>query len=270
MKVKFITTLLLICNVAAAQIKFTYDEAGSRISRKLDGALVQLNVKVYLRGACRAGKPSMANDLQIYYGPSSGLLPVTDPYGSGVFYNNISNPAAVAGEIVDWVKIEIRSAANPAVLLQSRSLLLKTNGNVVDTDGTLPEFLAEAAPVRVVVKHRNHIAIVGNAIPAFVSGTVSYDFASSLAMAHNLPGNPPQMGNVEGKWAMWPGDVNQDYAVSAVDNIVVINAFNQGLFDDYLAPDLNLTGVVEGLDSSIMNNAFNTGYFSVLLNYEPL
>jgi hypothetical protein len=270
MKIKFITILLLICNVAAAQIKFTYDEAGNRISRKLDGALVQLNVKVYLRGACRPGKLNMANDLQIYFGPSSGLLPVTDPYGSGVVYNNISNPAAVAGEIVDWVKIEVRSAVNPAVVLQSRSLLLKSNGNVVDTDGTVPEFLAEAAPVHVVVKHRNHIAIMGNTIPAFVSGTVNYDFTSSLAMAYNVPGDPPQMGNVEGKWAMWPADVNQDYTVSAVDNIIVVKAFNQGLFDDYLASDLNLNGVVEGLDGSMMNNAFNTGYFSVLLNYEPL
>ncbi|WP_439585905.1 hypothetical protein [Dyadobacter bucti] len=270
MKIKFITTLLLIYNVAAAQIKFTYDEAGNRISRKLDGALVQLNVKVYLRGACRAGKPNMANDLQIYYGPSSGLLPGIDPYGSGVVYNNISNPAAVTGEVVDWVKIEVRSAANPAVVSQSRSLLLKSNGNVVDTDGTLPEFLAEATPVHVVVKHRNHIAIMGNAIPAFVSGTVNYDFTSSLAMAYNVPGDPPQMGVIEGKWAMWPADVNQDYVVDGVDNTIVVKAFNQGLFDDYLASDLNLNGVVEGLDGSMMNNAFNTGYFSVLLNYEPL
>lgn len=267
-------TILLIVTmvlpgVIHAQIKFTYDNAGNRIKRELNGSLVQLDIKVLLQGAYRPGQVNMATDLQTYFSANSGLLPITDPYGGNIVYNNIGNPAGVAGALVDWIKIEIRDAANPAVKLQSKSLLLKNNGSIVDIDGTLPKFVGQSAPVRLAVFHRNHVAILSNAIASFNGGTTVYDFTTALNKASQLPGDDAQMGIFGGKWYMRAGDVNNDLSVDAVDMSIATNDFLDGLYDQYLYTDVNLDGGVDATDGSIMNGAFLNGYHSTLINYQP-
>ncbi|MHA4738132.1 hypothetical protein [Dyadobacter sp. MSC1_007] len=266
-KIIVLAVLTAISHGAFAQIKFTYDNAGNRIKREYNGALVQLNVKVFLKGGYRTGQANMGNNLQTYFSANSGLLPVTDPYGGGVVYNTIGNPAGVAGAVVDWVKVEIRDASNPVVVVQSKSLLLKTNGDVVDTDGTLPEFVAQNGAVAIAIMHRNHVAIMSNAVAAFNSGTVSYDFTTALNKASQKPNDAPQMASLNGKWHMWSGDVNADLAVDGLDVNKASNDFNAGLFDLYFNTDVNLDGVMDGTDMSAMTNAFIGGYFSTLLNY---
>lgn len=267
-------TILLIVTmvlpgVIHAQIKFTYDNAGNRIKRELNGSLVQLDIKVLLQGAYRPGQVNMATDLQSYFSANSGLLPTTDPYGGNVVYNNIGNPAGVAGALVDWIKIEIRDAANPAVKLQSKSLLLKNNGSIVDIDCTLPKFVGQSAPVRLAVFHRNHVAILSNAIASFNAGTTVYDFTTALNKASQLPGDDAQMAIFGGKWYMRAGDVNNDLSVDAVDMSIATNDFLDGLYDQYLYTDVNLDGGVDATDGSIMNGAFLNGYHSTLINYQP-
>lgn len=261
--------MLALPGVIHAQIKFTYDIAGNRTKREFNGNLVQLDAKVLLRGAYRPGQANMASDLQTYFSANSGLLPTTDPYGGNVTYNNIGNPAGVAGSLVDWVRIEIRDAANPAVKLQSKSLLLKTNGSIVDIDGTLPEFVGQGLPVRIAVFERNHIAILGNPIASFNAGTTIYDFTTALNKASQLPGDVAQMGIINGKWYMWAGDVNNDLSVDATDMSIANNDFLNGLYDQYLFTDVNLDGGVDATDGSIMNDAFINGYYSTLINYVP-
>lgn len=252
-----------------AQIKFIYDNAGNRTKREFNGSLVQLDAKVLLRGAYRPGQANMASDLQTYFSANSGLLPATDPYGGNVVYNNIGNPAGVAGSIVDWIKIEIRDAANPAVKLQSKSLLLKPNGSVVDIDGTLPKFVGQSSPVRIAVFHRNHVAVLSNPIASFNAGTTIYDFTTALNKASQLPGDAAQMGILNGKWHMWAGDVNNDLSVDATDMSIANNDFLDGLYDQYLFTDVNLDGGVDATDASIMNDALMNGYYSTLINYLP-
>ena len=261
--------MITLPGVANAQIKFTYDNAGNRTKREFNGTLVQLDAKVLLRGAYRPGQASMATDLQTYFSANSGLLPTTDPYGGNVIYNNIGNPAGVAGALVDWVKIEIRDAVNPAVKLQSKSLLLKPNGSIVDTDGTLPEFVGQSSAVRIAIFHRNHLAILSNSIAAFNAGTAVYDFTTALNKASQLQDDPPQMGSINGKWYMWAGDINNDLSVDATDMSIANNDFLTGLYDQYLFTDITLDGGVDATDGSIMNNAFLNGYYSTLTNYVP-
>jgi hypothetical protein len=213
--------------------------------------------------------PNMASDLQTYFSANSGLLPATDPYGGNVVYSNIGNPAGIAGTLVDWIRIEIRDAANPSVKLQSKSLLLKPNGSVVDVDGLLPKFVAQSSPIRIAVFHRNHIAILSNPIASFNAGTTVYDFTTALNKASLLPGDAAQMGIVNGKWYMWAGDVNNDLAVDATDMSIATNDFLDGVYDQYLFTDVTLDGGVDATDASIMNDAFINGYYSTLINYVP-
>ncbi|MGG7665790.1 dockerin type I domain-containing protein [Dyadobacter sp. BHUBP1] len=268
-KAVLLAVLAALPGMINAQIKFTYDNAGNRIKRELNSSLVQLDAKVLLRGAYRPGQANMASDLQTYFSANSGLLPATDPYGGNVVYNNIGNPAGVAGSVVDWIKVEIRDAASPAVKLQSKSLLLKPNGSIVDIDGTLPKFVGQSSAVRIAVFHRNHVAILSNAIASFNSGTVIYDFTTALNKASQLPGDPAQMGLFNGKWYLWAGDVNGDGVVDASDMSIANNDFLKGTYDQYLFTDVNLDGGVDATDGSIMNNAFMNGYYSTLVNYLP-
>ncbi|MCF0064082.1 hypothetical protein MUK70_27780 [Dyadobacter chenwenxiniae] len=269
-KYLLIIALLYCSHAASAQTKFTYDAAGNRLTRKSEGTLVQLNVKVYLQGAYKAALAGMSNHLQNYFGGNAGLLPKMDAYGSGAVYNNIGNPAGVAGAVVDWVKVEIRKASDPSVILQTKSLLLKTNGNVVDMDGTVPKFFSETVPVHIIVKHRNHLAVMSSVVPAFSAATVTHDFTTALARAFAVAGDPPQLTNISGKWAMSAGDLNQDYGVDATDHSIGQFAFGQGIFGAYNPADINMDGIVDSIDTSIMMNALGLGYYSSLYNFDPL
>ncbi len=268
-KTVLLAVLAALPGIISAQVKFTYDNAGNRIKRELNSSQVQLDAKVLLRGAYRPGQANMASDLQTYFSANSGLLPATDPYGGNAVYNNIGNPAGVAGSVVDWIKIEIRDAASPAVKLQSKSLLLKPNGSIVDIDGILPKFVGQSSPVRVAVFHRNHVAILSTPIASFSAGTAVYDFTTALNKASQLPGDAAQMGIINGKWYMWAGDVNNDLAVDSSDMSIANNDFLKGTYDQYLFTDVSLDGGVDATDGSIMNNAFINGYYSTLVNYLP-
>lgn len=268
-KTMFFIVMVALPGIINAQIKFIYDNAGNRTKREFNGSLVQLDVKVLLRGGYRPAQSNMASDLQTYFSANSGLLPTTDPYGGNVVYNNIGNPAGVAGSIVDWIKIEIRDAANPAAKLQSKSLLLKPNGSIVDIDGMLPKFIGQSSPIRIAVFHRNHVAILSNPIASFNAGTTAYDFTTALNKASQLPGDAAQMGIINGKWYMWAGDVNNDLSIDATDMSIASNDFLDGLYDQYLFTDITLDGGVDATDGSIMNDAFLNGYYSTLINYLP-
>ncbi|WP_439582810.1 hypothetical protein [Dyadobacter bucti] len=226
--------------------------------------MVQLSVKVNLQGAMHANLPQMRNDLQIYDGV--GLLPQTDPYGGGKTVPGINNLAA-AGTVVDWIKVEVRSAANPANILESQSLILRPNGDITNADLTVPKFSPQAEPVRIVIKHRNHVAIMSNSIATFGVGPVSYDFTTALAQAYNDGSASDQMKLVNGVWCMINGDPNQNLAVENQDINQTRNSFNQGILDVYSTRDLNMNGVLENLDMNIQRNRFNGNCFSILINY---
>jgi hypothetical protein len=222
---------------------------------------VQLGVKVALQGAMPGLGKIMRNDLQNYSGLC--LLPPNDPYNGGVFYPNIGAPGMA---IVDWVQVEIRSAANPAAILETKSLLLKTDGYIVDITGNAPTFTAQVGDVHVVVKHRNHLAIMSNPI-TFLAGSLTYDFTDVISKAFNDGSATDQMLLVNGKWCMVAGDSFGDQGVDNTDVGLVRNSFNKGDFDIYTNRDLNLDGAVDNTDVAIERNRFNAGYFSILTNY---
>ena len=79
-------------------------------------SLNKLEITTFLYGTMPVSGTIMTNDLQTY---SPCLLPVTSPYGSPTSqYTDISNPLGVAGNIVDWIKVEIRDGSNPVRFLK--------------------------------------------------------------------------------------------------------------------------------------------------------
>ncbi|MCF2520669.1 hypothetical protein [Dyadobacter sp. CY351] len=256
----------------AANDCYSADDGGNNITVTITNCpptKVNLNLKVFLQGATTQenGVATMRNDLQKF--PTSvstyGLLPTQDPYGGGEVFADI-NSTLSENKIVDWVKVEIRSMQNPAVILESKSLLLRPDGSVVDKDGFAPKFNPQFGGVRIAVKHRNHLGVLGLGIVSFNAGTINYDFSADLSKAYQVVPKP-QMILKNGVWCMIAGDANSDLLVDSGDVPSFNSAFKASLSKTYHLTDLNMDGVLDSADVTIFNNNFKAGYYSSITKY---
>lgn len=231
-------------------------------------ALNTVNITALLNAAIVGAGTSMSSDLQNYFGGNTGLLPSTSPYGAPTStYANINNPAGSAGQVTDWVKVEVRNASNPSSILETRSLLIKPNGSIVDPTGKIPYFKESTTPIQLTVQHRGHLGIISNSVPTFSGANITYDFTSNLSQAFNAGGDPDQLVLRNGKWAMIQGDVNTDLSVDGVDISLIKVSANAGVFDEYLSADINMDGSVDGVDLQFAKIAAAVGYYSTLINF---
>ncbi|MCE6988373.1 hypothetical protein [Dyadobacter sp. CY323] len=220
-------------------------------------SISQLNIRIALEGALSQSGTTMRNDLQKHF-HGVALLPIIDPYGSGAQYGDIGNVNGLNGQVVDWVRVEIRKAGDIAAILETKSFLLKTDGSLVQVDGSVPKFNSQSEPIHIVVKHRNHLAVMSNPIMLPGGGAADYDFTSSLSQALRIDPSvdPPQMVIKNGVHCLWAGDVNQDLILDVLDipklNSHVKNALN-GVLDN---ADLNLDGKVDNSDAELFNKNF--------------
>ena len=120
---------------------------------------------VYLQAAFNLSTPTVINDVLKTQGPispgvypASNLIPLTDPYRSAPYsttYTHVNNystesilqsvlndQAVAATNIVDWVFIELRTVSSPTVapVTQTRSVLLRRDGTLIDVDGVSPVY----------------------------------------------------------------------------------------------------------------------------------
>ena len=65
-------------------------------------------------------------------------------------------------DIVDWVLVELRTGTAAGTKVATRAAFLKSDGTIVDTDGTSPvQFTGlSAGNYYIVIRHRNHLAIM--------------------------------------------------------------------------------------------------------------
>lgn len=145
----------------------------------------------------------------------------------------------------DSVTVEIRSVPPPQALIESKKVLLDTNGNKI-INFTLP---VEGLPYYIRVKHRNSIATWSRAGGEVFSGTIVYDFTTGINKAF---GN--NMKVVNGKASFYAGDVNQDGIVDLNDYSQTDNAAKNYLSGSYLVEDLNWDGFVDVTDMTLCDN----------------
>ena len=267
---------------------YTYKVCDSGSPSKCDTATVSLAVlpatkvclqaKVYLQGALFGvylPDSLMRDDLRV-----NGYLPTTSPYPamgmSGITNTNTTTSAVVgAGSpsgkdaIVDWVFVELRSATNPTVVIDSRSALLQRDGDIVDVDGvsSLTFNSASSGSYYVAVKHRNHLGVMSKTPIDLSQGCTVVDFRKPSTPTYSLDAtnviNVAQVDVVQGV-AMWAGnalnanvadskheviyqgtdnDVNVIYqqVINAAGNIFVLPSYK---LKGYYNGDINLNGEV--------------------------
>ena len=215
---------------------------------------VLLNAQVLLEGPYGTG-PTMSDALR-----TGNWIPNTEPYtglgfthaGGGGGETVTSGVLAVTGTdaIVDWVFVELRSAAPNYTRVATRCALLQRDGDIVDTDGTsaLRFTVAGGVNYHVVVRHRNHLGVMSASSYALSSTAITVNFKSSATATYGTEARKT-LGGVQ---LMWAGDCNangqilytgsgndRDLVLSRIGGTVPTNSQN-----GYHGEDLNLNGNV--------------------------
>jgi hypothetical protein len=228
---------------------------GSALARWVDCA-PSLKARVNLQGPWDPELNQMRDDLR-----SSGLVPLTEPY-TGLGFAHVGGgggetvtPArlAVSGKnaVVDWVFVELRSAANPAVVVATRSALLERDGDVVDGNGQGRLFFnVPAGQYRVAIKHRNHLGAMTSTAVAFGPQVAGVDFTASALATF---GTDARFFLPNGRYALWAGNVVRDgllkYTGASNDRDAILIGIG-GLIPTntvvgYFPTDVNLDGQVK-------------------------
>lgn len=197
---------------------------------------VSVRVRVLLQGVYQVATNNMSVDLR-----TAGLLPLQQPYRVAPFYylGKDSVAAALPSLTTDWVLIELRSAANPSILVAQKAALLLSDGYVSDADAPFSTLVKmqhiPAGNYYVAVRHRNHLPII-SATPISLPAVALYNFIPDAARAMAQT-QAPLANNTFG---MWAADANADGAIQLLDD-VVWRTYN-GTNNTYLPADLNMDG----------------------------
>jgi len=202
-----------------------------------------LDIKVFLEGAYDTETGQLKTTLN-----TSSLVPLAHPY-SGAPWNVAAAPASsIPANVVDWVLVELRTAAIPALALSGtaipgwpKAFFLKTDGTIVDLDGTsLPNIGNPTinGNLYVIVRHRNHLAIMSATGATLNAGVYSYDFTTALTQVYGGESGYKQVGS--GVFGMVAGDINHDGNVFVTDYNVWAVQF--GLTNTYSNSDLDQDG----------------------------
>jgi hypothetical protein len=120
---------------------------------------LRVKVKVFLEGPYSGG--TMTTILA-----SSHLLPTAQPYTSAPFNypgNEVAADEAffISNNVVDWMLVELRLTPEGAAV-DRRAALLRNDGMIIDIDGSLGVVFnnVNAGSYYIVIKHRNHLAIM--------------------------------------------------------------------------------------------------------------
>jgi hypothetical protein len=214
---------------------------------KLISKPLPLDLRVLLEGPFN-GSRAMATTLY-----NQSLIPKYQPFKVTPWkYLGTEVAASLPQNTVDWVLIELRS--DYATVVSRRAGLLLADGSVVDNDGSSPlSFVGvPEGNYYVVVRHRNHLAIMSSSPISLSSSLTSYDFTTSQSQAYG----EDAMKNLGNElYGMIAGDANQDGYVTSSD----FNMFNPSFTNaasGYDHCDWNLDGFVTSTDFNFFNPNF--------------
>ncbi|WP_044233587.1 hypothetical protein [Haliscomenobacter hydrossis] len=257
-----------------------YGPASGAVTVTINACNGQLSVKVLLQGALfNSPTPGIMRDNL----RSGSYIPLNDPYtGSGnprfahagaggavsTTSGVLSANAGTDDAIVDWVFVELRSALDSTVVVETRAALLQRDGDVVSpADGSSPLVLPGTVgnSYFVAVKHRNHLGVMTAIERTITLAGIIVDFRNmNDADVYNFTSpfsyDGYEMVTVSGFKALWAGNANADkkvkYQGPSNDNATVLSqvltfpgntlgVFNYDLALGYFYGDLNLDGKVK-------------------------
>ncbi|OQX76768.1 MAG: hypothetical protein B6D61_08255 [Bacteroidetes bacterium 4484_249] len=241
-------------NVVVSELEIYYDYVNSENSKLyaatfgrglwVSGLLesrTELSLTVNLEGPFNG--TSMESEL-VYF----DFMPFLQPYNiSPWFYNGNETMEFMPADIVDWVLIELRDAANASSAVASTAIarkaaLLHSNGLVTADDGVSNLVFDNTVNENlfVVIYHRNHLGIMSSQPVIKTNGVYTYNFNGGQAYNSG-------MKNIGGTFVMIGGDTNSDGSVNSTDKSEWNNSAGAS---NYLPTDCNLNGQIDNHDKN--------------------
>jgi hypothetical protein len=152
------------------------------------GASNVVGVSAFLQGPFSGGVMTTALS-------TNNFMPLAQPYNTAPWnYTGTESVVSIPTGVVDWVLVELRKTTAASSVDARRACFIKSDGSIVDLDGTSPvEFdKTSGNSYYVVIRHRNHLAIMSaNALTLSSSlagtyltgGSTEYDFGSAQSQA---------------------------------------------------------------------------------------
>ncbi len=200
---------------------------------------IQANIKVFLQGPYRDG---VMTDLL----NTENLIPNSQPYNISPWnYSGKESVNAVPPLIVDWVIVELRTNIYGNTTIARRACFLRNDGYIVDLDGKSLlrfDFIPEGN-YYVVVRHRNHLAVMSSSAIWLSDKSDLFDFSKKQSQAYGI-NSLVFLGN--SLYGMYAGDGDSNGGISSTDrnNIWRLQNGKNG----YLQGDFNLDGSVDNVD----------------------
>ena len=213
-----------------------------------------------------------------------GLVPLSQPYSAAPWtYTGTETVASVPAEVVDWVLVELRQATSPAnatsaTIFGKRAAFVKSNGAIVDLDGSSPLQFESIAlnpgnNLYPVIRHRNHLAIMSSVGVTKDGGTgyYTYDFSTAVTKAYGGTNGYKQIGMSPLRYGMVTGDIDQDASIFVSDYNVwaaafgVTNVYNKSDLDtdgNVFVTDYNKWAANFGLNNDLKSAKIQSKYFS--------
>ena len=212
---------------------------------------VELKAKIFLEGPYLG---SNAMNTELNTGPDEFLMnnALLQPYNvAPINYNGEESVGstffASNTAIVDWVLVELRSGETPstAITVSKRAAFIVSDGNIVDLDGISPvKFNGAAGDYYIVIKHRNHLAIMSAGIVSLPNGT-TYDFTIGSGQFYGGSSGAKELET--GVWGMIAGDGNCNGQVQNNDSEDIWKPENGT--SGYKYSDFNMNGQVQNDDN---------------------
>ena len=206
------------------------------------------SIKVFLEGPFSGGSMSTA---------LNGVMPTTQPYSTSPWnYPGTENVSSIPSGVVDWVLVQLRTDQTSTVA--TRAAFLKSDGSIIDIDGTsgvaFPSL--SAGNYYIVIRHRNHLAVMSAASVALDATSSLYDFTDWTG-GQKAFGNSIAMKNLGGGvYGMYAGNSDGNNVINVFD----YNAVGSSLFQSgYRKGDHNMNGIVNVFDYNPVGlNIFKT------------
>ncbi len=162
---------------------------------------LKLDLKFFLAGAYNGSTMNLTLN-------TKGLIPLTDPYGTG------KSVASIPSNAVDWVVVRLRDKNSSSSILHEEAFFIDADGYLLNTDGTTGGKLTEitADNYFIEVNHRNHNGVMTLSTVDLTQATPSFDFTANT----NVYGTDPQVDLGSGVYGLRKGNVNGDARIAKV------------------------------------------------------
>ncbi|MDD2964857.1 MAG: hypothetical protein PHQ65_05855 [Bacteroidales bacterium] len=198
-------------------------------------------MKAYLEGAYDADADAMNATLH-------DVLPLVQPFNVEPWnYTGTESVSEIPANAVDWVLVELRDAteaslADASTTRSKRPCFITDQGQIISLDGLssvelnfVPENL-----IFPVIRHRNHLDVIGSGSLQNIAGVMTYDFSTSIDQAFNSGAGYKQIDVSPEVYGLVAGDADVDGEIGVND--FTLWAVDFGNAPVYFNSDMDMDG----------------------------